>query len=311
MKNYLVSCILTTYNRCDLLKRSLDSILNQTYKNLEILIIDDCSSDNTEKFVKSYNDKRIIYIRHNSNKGLAQSRNTGIENSSGKYFAFLDDDDEWFPNKIEQQLELFQNSDLKNLGMVMCGMRRINGKNFIDQKESLRGNLLYKLLIDQPLVGNGSCALIKSEIYKKYGGFDVRYTRGIDGYYFRKIATYYEIDYCDQILVNYYEDATDRITDYHNLDKIREALQIELLKFEERKKIIESYPKLEAKINIRIAEYYILLNEYKNVMKYFLKSFKKYLGIKKYILFLFYFIIPTFVSNKLKKKRMYKLNLNI
>ena len=71
--------------------------------------------------------------------------------------------------------------------------------------------------------------------------------RGIDGYYFRKIATYYEIDYCDQILVNYYEDATDRITDYHNLDKIREALKIELLKFEERKKLLKAIPTLKLK----------------------------------------------------------------
>ena len=70
MKNYLVSCILTTFNRCHLLKRSLDSIINQTYRNLEILVIDDCSSDNTKKIIKSYNDKRIKYIRHLSNKGL-------------------------------------------------------------------------------------------------------------------------------------------------------------------------------------------------------------------------------------------------
>ena len=308
MKNYLVSCILTTFNRCHLLKRSLDSIINQTYRNLEILVIDDCSSDNTKKIIKSYDDKRIKYIRHLSNKGLAQSRNTGIENSSGEYFAFLDDDDEWFPNKIKQQLKIFQYSDLKNLGMVMCGIRRINGKSYIDQKEVLRGNLLSKMLIDQPLVGNGSCALIKKEIYKKYGGFDARYKRGIDGYYFRKIATYYAIDYCDRVLVNYYEDTTNRITDFHNLDKVRDALNSEFLKFEERKKIIESNSKLETKINIRIAEYYILLNEYKNVMKYFFKGFKNYLGVKRYILFLFYFIIPNFVSNKLKEKRMYKLN---
>lgn len=306
MNNFLVSCILTTYNRSYVLKRSLNSIINQTYKNLEILVIDDCSSDNTKEIVKIYNDSRIKYIRHNLNKGLAQARNTGMENSTGEFMAFLDDDDEWLPHKLKEQLKVFQNSELKNLGMVMCGMRRINGLNVKEQKEVLRGNLMNKMLIDQPFVGNGSCALIKKDIYQKYGGFDVRYKRGIDGYYFCKISKNYEIDFCDQILVNYYEDIFDRISNYQNLDKIKEALKSNFLIFEENKNIIERYPNKKARLNLRIAEYYILLNDYNNVLKFFFKSMKRYLGLKKYLLFFSYIIFPSFISNKLRQMRMQK-----
>lgn len=306
MNNYLVSCILTTYNRCNLLKRSLDSIINQTYKNIEIFIIDDCSSDSTGEIIKIYNDSRIRYIRHSFNKGLAQARNTGMENSNGEFIAFLDDDDEWLPNKIKEQLNVFKYSEFKNLGMVMCGMRRINGLNIKEQKEILRGNLHDKMLIDQPLIGNGSCALIKKEIFQKYGGFDPRYKRGIDGYYFSKISRNYQIDFCDQILVNYYEDMNGRISNYQNLDKVREALEANFLIFDEIKDVIERYPKLKARLNLRIAEYYILLNDYYNAKKFFFKSVKKYIGLKKYFLFLLYIIFPTFITNKLRQRRMHE-----
>ncbi len=306
MKDSLVSCILTTYNRGSLIKRSLNSIIVQEYKNLEILVIDDCSSESYEDLIKSYNDKRIKYIRHKSNKGLAQSRNTGMENSHGEYIAFLDDDDEWLPDKIIKQLEIFQNSEFRNLGMVMCGIRRINGLKIKNQKEVLRGNLFDKMLIDQPLVGNGSCALIKREIYKKHGGFDLRYKRGIDGYFFSKISKYYEIDFCDKILVNYYEDSNKRITSLQNFDKVREALEANFLIFEEIKDIIEKYPKTKSRLNLRIAEYYILLNDYRNAVRFFFKSLKKYLGLKKYLLFITYIFFPSFITNIFRQKRMNK-----
>ncbi len=306
MNNYLVSCILTTYNRCNFLKRSLDSIINQTYKNVEILIIDDFSSDNTGEIIKNYGDSRIRYIRHSSNKGLAQSRNTGMKNSNGEFIAFLDDDDEWLPDKIKEQLNVFKNSEFKNLGMVMCGIRRINGSNIKEQKEILRGNLQDIMLIDQPLVGNGSCALIKKEIFQKYGGFDSRYKRGIDGYYFSKISRNYQIDFCDQILVNYYEDVKGRISNYQNTDKVREAIEANFLIFDEIKDIIDRYPRLKARFNLRIAEYYILLNDYSNATKFFFKSAKRYIGLKKYLLFILYIIFPTFITNKLRQRRMHK-----
>ena len=96
MENNLVSICVTTFNRKEFLKLTLNSILAQTYKNIEVLVVDDCSNDGTKELIenKFLNiDKRIKYFRHENNKGLAVARNTAIINSKGKYFTFCDDDD--------------------------------------------------------------------------------------------------------------------------------------------------------------------------------------------------------------------------
>src|SRR6056297_2055943 len=109
----LVSVNLTTYNRAHLLHRAIKSVLNQAYKNLEIIIVDDGSDDNTYEVLENLgkNDNRINYIKHAKNRGNAAARNTALKNSSGEYIAFMDDDDEWIdPHKIEKQISIFLNS---------------------------------------------------------------------------------------------------------------------------------------------------------------------------------------------------------
>ncbi len=104
----LVSVIIPTYNRADLIGHTLDSAINQSYRNLEIIVIDDGSVDNTEEVVKAIGDSRIRYIRHQTNCGGSTARNTGIEAARGEYIAFLDSDDIWVPNKIQLQLASIQ-----------------------------------------------------------------------------------------------------------------------------------------------------------------------------------------------------------
>lgn len=106
----LVSVIIPTYNRADLVVRALDSVTQQTYKNLEIIFIDDASTDNTEVVIKAIDDFRIRYIRHQTNEGGAKARNTGIEAATGEYIAFLDSDDVWLPKKIEWQVAAIDNN---------------------------------------------------------------------------------------------------------------------------------------------------------------------------------------------------------
>ena len=103
-KQPLVSIITPVYNSANYVKRTIGSVLNQTYKNFELLIIDDCSTDNTINIVNSYDDKRIKVIKSDRNYGAAHSRNVGICESAGDYIAFLDGDDCWISNKLEKQL---------------------------------------------------------------------------------------------------------------------------------------------------------------------------------------------------------------
>lgn len=105
----MVSAIVPTYNRAHIIRRTIDSTIGQSYQNLEIIIVDDASRDNTEEVVKAIGDTRIRYVRHQTNQGASIARNTGVETARGEYVAFLDSDDIWLPNKIEVQLPSLQN----------------------------------------------------------------------------------------------------------------------------------------------------------------------------------------------------------
>ena len=94
-----VSVIIPTYNRANLIGRSIQSVLGQTYRDFEVIIIDDNSTDNTGEVVRSFRDPRIIYIKLSSNSGVSAARNQGIQMAKGTYIAFQDSDDEWFPHK--------------------------------------------------------------------------------------------------------------------------------------------------------------------------------------------------------------------
>lgn len=104
----LISVIIPTYNRADIINVSLNSVVNQSYQNIEIIVVDDGSTDHTEEVVKSIGDPRIHYVKHLTNRGGSATRNTGIESAKGEYIAFLDSDDAWFPNKLKLQLNAIQ-----------------------------------------------------------------------------------------------------------------------------------------------------------------------------------------------------------
>src|SRR3989339_353521 len=105
-----VSVIVPTCNRPHLIKRTIDSILKQTFQDFEIIVVVDGVKERAEEAVKSFGDSRIKYIQHETNKGGGAARNTGIKASQGEYIAFLDDDDEWLPNKLEKQVKVLDES---------------------------------------------------------------------------------------------------------------------------------------------------------------------------------------------------------
>ena len=104
----LVSIITPTYNCSKFIGATIESVLSQTYKNFEMIIVDDASTDDTESVVKSYKDKRIKYIKLKTNSGPAVARNTAMEEAKGKYMAFLDSDDLWLPTKLEKQIKFIK-----------------------------------------------------------------------------------------------------------------------------------------------------------------------------------------------------------
>jgi len=117
--------------------RAIQSVLDQTYEDFELIVVDDGSTDNTEEVVKNFGNDKIRYIRHEENKGAAAARNTGIRAARGEYIGFQDSDDEWLPVKLEKQIKVFETAP-PEVGVVYTDMQRINerGSSSISVKTS-------------------------------------------------------------------------------------------------------------------------------------------------------------------------------
>lgn len=170
--NPIASVIIPTYNRADLLPNTIGSVLNQTFEDFELIIVDDCSSDNTEEVVAQIHSPKIKYIRHESNKGGSAARNTGILSAQGKYIGLLDDDDEWYSEKLQKQIDKFQVlSD--DFGLVYTGFSFVSMENPEVSHPvipSLKGHLFSNLLKNNIL--GSPTPLIKKVCFEKAGYFD-------------------------------------------------------------------------------------------------------------------------------------------
>ena len=122
-----VSVIVPTYNRAHFIKKAINTVLEQTYQDFEIIVVDDGSKDETEDVVKSIKDDRIRFIKHDKNRGSSVARNTGIKNAKGEYIAFLDSDVTWLKEKLEKQIKILESSPA-DVGVVFCGVQRMDYK---------------------------------------------------------------------------------------------------------------------------------------------------------------------------------------
>lgn len=171
----LVSIIVPVYNRKDLLPRTLASVINQTYKNLEIIVVDDGSSDDIKSVVDSFNDARIKYVRHTENKGLPSARNTGLKTASGDFIAFLDSDDEYLPEKTAKQIRYFLKQS-NDVDMVYCGAwREYKGQLCLNSPYISEWNFLCLQI------------MIKSSVIDKAGFFDEYFIYGEDMDYMSRL----------------------------------------------------------------------------------------------------------------------------
>jgi len=199
--NPVVSVIITTYNRAIYLKRAIKSVISQTFKNFELLIIDDCSTDNTEQIVHSITDDRIIYYKNETNMGVHQARNNGIQMARGSFIAFLDDDDEWLPEKLKKQTELFKKLP-NEYGLVYSGyLVSLNGKIVAKNMPKFKGDCRDYLLRFNILATN--TALVRRSCFDKVGHFE--YMPSIEDWeMWIRISEYHKFDYVPEALSIYY-----------------------------------------------------------------------------------------------------------
>ena len=165
-----VSIIIPTYNRVDLLPRAINSVLNQTFQDFELIVVDDGSTDNTKQVVEEFQkkDKRIKYIWQENSGAPAKPRNTGIKNSQGEYIALLDHDDEWLPEKLEKQLEIFEKNRQTNLGFVGCNALIVKEDKIQEYKTPKYKNILLEIL-ERNFIWSCSSVMIKKSVLDKVG----------------------------------------------------------------------------------------------------------------------------------------------
>jgi glycosyltransferase involved in cell wall biosynthesis len=140
----LISVVLPTNNRAHLLGRAIHSVLAQTYRNLELLVVDDASTDDTAAVVTSISDRRLRYLRHDQNRGAAAARNLGIRESRGNLVAFQDDDDEWMVGKLERQVAALTAAS-PDVGLCLCGYMcyEPDRVRYIGGPQALAGSMDY------------------------------------------------------------------------------------------------------------------------------------------------------------------------
>lgn len=211
-KKLLVSVIIPTYSRPDNIVRAIESVLAQTYKPIEIIIIDDNGVDTsyqkqTENVLRDYlRDDKILYIKHEINKNGSAARNTGFKASKGAFVTFLDDDDEMHPEKIEKQVQALEEAD-KSVAMAYCGCQIVR-KNHVERTIYAKkcGNLMQEMLLGTWGVGSGSNLLIRRDAIERIGGYDESFKRRQDVEFTLRLFRFYNIVSVNEVLLTKYND---------------------------------------------------------------------------------------------------------
>lgn len=200
-----VSVVIPTHNREDLLPRAINSVLAQTVKDFEVIVVSDGSTDDTEKVVKGIQnrDNRVRFEHYSLGKGGNYARNEGIRLSQGEFVAFLDDDDEWMPSKLEKQLVLME----ENPKMVLC----YTGVHVIYVNENIEysflpkqeGDLSRVILLDN-CIGSTSTPMVRKSVFEKSGVFDNELGALQDFDLWIRITQYGEVGVVKEELINYY-----------------------------------------------------------------------------------------------------------
>ena len=220
-----ISVVIPTYNRVELLKRSIDSVINQTIKPFEIIIVDDGSNDGTEAMVKKkYDSLKLIKQK---NKGASAARNTGIKASSGEWICFLDSDDEWKNNKLEKQITFVaNNSDYKFFHSNEIWIK--NGKRINQKKKHKKyGGNIFKKCLDMCRISPSS-VLINKNIFEEVGFFNENLIVCEDYELWLRICDKYKVFFIDEPLIIKYGGHQDQLS--YSIDSI-ECHRIKALEY--------------------------------------------------------------------------------
>ncbi len=202
----LVSIIMPSWNTGKFIAESIQSVIDQTYTNWELLIVDDCSTDNTDEVVTSFQDERIKYFKNEKNYGAALTRNRAMREAQGEYIAFLDSDDLWTPNKLEKQINFMERNGFslsyteyekideedELLHIYVSGPEKVNKRkmyhyDYIGQLTMIYSAKVFGLIQIKDIKKNNDYA-IRLQLYKKQGTCAYLLKENLAKYRVRKVS---------------------------------------------------------------------------------------------------------------------------
>lgn len=247
--NPTVTAVVRTYERPDLVQRAIDSVLAQTYDDYELLVVDDHSEDRTPEVVEPYEQEHdhVRYIRHEENKGPGPTFNTALRASEGKYIAYLDDDDEWLPEKLAAQVDRMETAG-EEYGLCTGVVEHVDmdtGETFKTFRPTCEGDIYMDLLRhgSGSVLGMPSAIMLRTSAMDDVGEFD-DLPRGSGQDLYRRLTKEYKVTHVDVPCLRYYVH-DDRITTHASLEDVRKdiyARETKLDRFgEDFRKIPEGY----------------------------------------------------------------------
>lgn len=219
-----VSVVICTYRGANSLRRAILSVLNQTYKNIELIVVDDNGSGSpnqirTFNVVKEFRD--VIYCSHKTNLNGAAARNTGISLSSGNYICFLDDDDIMLPTRIEKSVLCLQNTD--EFDAVYVDVLYANEELLPYRVVRVRdeGNCYKNILPNESFIGTGSNLFLRRSVFEKLNGFDTAFLRHQDLEFMLRFYRYFKTTFVPELLLIKSMNGTDNIPNYKRMIAVK------------------------------------------------------------------------------------------
>ncbi|MCR4674479.1 MAG: glycosyltransferase [Lachnospiraceae bacterium] len=209
-----VSIVMPTYNRGEKLLNVLPTILNQTYKNFELIIVDDGSDDNTKEIVEMFGNPKIKYIKLNQNSGQSKARNIGIKEASYNYIAFADSDDFWNEKKLEEQMDLLLHTPNAGFCHCACTYYDENEKKYVLPSRNIskvrKTGYIYPELLHKNMIVTAAL-VVKKECIEAVGGFNEEINCLEDWEFILRLSKQYEAAFCVKELFEIYE-AEDKVS---------------------------------------------------------------------------------------------------
>ncbi len=226
MKKGLVSIVIPSYNGSDKVCRAVKSVLNQTYKDIEVIVVDDNGLGTeeqirTENALKEFMDcPNFHYITHEVNKNGSAARNTGARAAEGEFIGLLDDDDIFLPHNIETHMERFRTLS-EDYALTYCSLEEYRGDTFIKEyRRKKSGSLFYEVMRHFVVVGS-SALVVRKSAYDAVGGFDESFRRHQDWEFTAKIAHKYKISAIEEVGIRGYLEYRNSPKDYETAKKYR------------------------------------------------------------------------------------------